>query len=54
MAESKKVESIAVAIPVVAVNAAREEMNKRKENGVPMSLGAVISEAVMKNYGKGK
>lgn len=52
MSENKKVEFTAVALPKVAVNAAREEMNKRKENGVPMSLGAVIGEAIMDKYGQ--
>ena len=52
-AKTNKGDLYAVAISTIAVDAARKETERRKQNGIPMSLGAVISEAVMEKYGKG-
>lgn len=43
----------AVAISFVAIDVAKAEQDRLKEAGVKMSLGAIVSKAVIETY-KGK
>ncbi len=47
-------QSRAVAVSQVAARTAEEERARRQSQGIRMSLGAVISEAVMSQFGMKK
>jgi len=47
-----EVKNQAVAVSNIAVGIAKAEQEKLENNGVRMSLGAIVSKAVVEKYGK--
>lgn len=53
MANSKTIDTTAVAISAKAADIAKIEKERRfEETGVKMTIGAIVSEAVFKAYGQ--
>lgn len=46
-----KIKNQAVAVSAIAIARAKKEKNKLNANGIRMSLGAIVSQAVMDRYG---
>ena len=47
---SNKTKDIPIAVSVLAAEIARKERELREKNGIRMSLGAIVSEAVINAY----